>query len=51
MRPLILLSAGRADAAAVLRALPESPQDLLREARVCLIARAALAVGDRATME
>jgi DNA-binding SARP family transcriptional activator len=51
IRPLVLLSAGRrADAAAALLSLPPSPHDLLREARLCLTARAALALGDRATM-
>ncbi|MFG3423828.1 BTAD domain-containing putative transcriptional regulator [Micromonospora sp. NPDC048063] len=50
-RPLVLLSTGhRGEAAAALRALPESPHDLLREARLCLAARAALALGDGATM-
>ncbi|HEY2669011.1 MAG TPA: BTAD domain-containing putative transcriptional regulator [Rugosimonospora sp.] len=50
-RPLILLSAGRRDeAATALRSVPDSPHDLLREARLCLTARAALALGDRATM-
>ncbi|MER7475623.1 AAA family ATPase, partial [Micromonospora sp. NPDC000018] len=50
-RPLVLLATGhRGEAAAALRALPESPHDLLREARICLAARAALALGDRATM-
>lgn len=51
VRPLSLLSAGRGDeAAAALRSLPRSPHDLLREARLCLAARAALALGDRDTM-
>lgn len=50
-RPFVLLRAGRHDeAAAALRALPESPHDLLREARLCLAARAALALDDHATM-
>ena len=49
-RPLALLAEGRADAAAeALRSQPESPHDLLREARLCLTGRAALALGDRAT--
>ncbi|MCA2217747.1 BTAD domain-containing putative transcriptional regulator [Jidongwangia harbinensis] len=48
VRPLILLGAGHRDrAAAALRALPESPYDLLREARLVLAARAALALDDR----
>ncbi|TWG27737.1 DNA-binding SARP family transcriptional activator [Micromonospora palomenae] len=51
VRPLVLLAAGRRDeAGAALDALPESPHDLLREARLCLAARAALALGDRTTM-
>ncbi|WP_233258047.1 ATP-binding protein [Micromonospora sp. S4605] len=50
-RPLVLLRAGRRDEAAeALRALPESPHDLLREARLCLAARAALALDEKATM-
>jgi hypothetical protein len=50
-RPLILLSTGqRGEAATALRTLPDSPHDLLREARLCLAARAALALGDRTTM-
>jgi hypothetical protein len=51
-RPLILLSTGRrGEAATALRTLPDSPHDLLREARLCLAARAALALGDRTTMQ
>jgi hypothetical protein len=51
VRPLLLLSGGRRqEAAAALRSLPESPHDPLREARLCLAARAALALDDRATM-
>ena len=51
-RPLLLLSAGRRnEAATALSTLPESPHDLLREARLCLTARAALTLGDHATME
>ncbi|MEV4663882.1 BTAD domain-containing putative transcriptional regulator [Micromonospora echinofusca] len=50
-RPLVLLAAGRrGEAAAALRAVPDSPHDLLREARLCLAARAALALDDHATM-
>ncbi|MGS2618204.1 BTAD domain-containing putative transcriptional regulator [Micromonospora sp. LZ34] len=51
VRPLVLLRAGRRDEAAeALRTLPESPHDLLREARGCLAARAALALDDHVTM-
>ncbi|MDH6463797.1 DNA-binding SARP family transcriptional activator [Micromonospora sp. A200] len=51
VRPLVLLAAGRRDeAGAALGALPESPHDLLREARLCLAARAALALDDRTTI-
>ncbi|MGN9767646.1 BTAD domain-containing putative transcriptional regulator [Micromonospora sp. SD12] len=50
-RPLVLLAAGRrGEAAAALRAVPDSPHDLLREARLCLAARAALALDDHDTM-
>ncbi|WP_430779970.1 ATP-binding protein [Actinoplanes sp. G11-F43] len=50
-RPLIRLAQGRpGEAAAALRAVPESPHDLLREVRACLVAKAAIAVGDRETM-
>jgi DNA-binding SARP family transcriptional activator len=48
-RPLLLVRAGASSAAAAaLHALPPSPHDLLREARLCLAARAARALGDRA---
>ncbi|MER7443560.1 BTAD domain-containing putative transcriptional regulator [Micromonospora avicenniae] len=51
VRALELAGAGRRDeAVAALRALPESPYDLLREARLCLTARAALAAGDEPAM-
>ena len=51
VRPLLLLADGDRDAAeAALRALPEGPHDLLREVRLCLVGRAAHALGDRATM-
>jgi len=51
VRPLLLLAAGRRDeAAAALRSLPPSPHDLLWEARLCLAARAAQALDDRATL-
>ncbi|WP_433317691.1 BTAD domain-containing putative transcriptional regulator [Micromonospora sp. CA-269861] len=52
VQPLLLAAAGdRKAAGAALRALPDGPHDLLREVRLCLTARAALAVGDRPTME
>ncbi|MGW5576898.1 BTAD domain-containing putative transcriptional regulator [Micromonospora chokoriensis] len=52
VRPLLLLDDGDRDAAAAaVRALPEGPHDLLREVRLCLVGRAARALGDRATME
>lgn len=52
VRPLLLAAADDVSAArATLRALPEGPHDLLREVRLCLTARAALAIGDRPTME
>ncbi|GAB3957362.1 hypothetical protein GCM10027614_72650 [Micromonospora vulcania] len=52
VRPLLLLAAGRRDAAgAALRSLPDGPHDLLREARLCLTARAAVVLGDRPAME
>ena len=51
-RPLVLLAQDRRrDAAVALRRLPEPPRDLLFEALWCLTARAAVAVGDRETME
>ncbi|MEU4680190.1 BTAD domain-containing putative transcriptional regulator [Micromonospora sp. NPDC023737] len=51
VRALELAAAGRRDeAVAALRGLPESPYDLLREARLCLTARAALATGDEQAM-
>lgn len=50
-RPLVLLAAGRPDdAAAALRATPEPPHDLLREALWTLTGRAGIALGDRAAM-
>jgi DNA-binding SARP family transcriptional activator len=49
--PLLLLARDRrAEAAAALRAVPEPPGDLLHEAMWTLIARAALALGDRPAM-
>jgi hypothetical protein len=51
-RPLVLLARGRGEkAAAALRAIPDPPRDLLFDAMWCLAARAAVAVGDRQTME
>jgi hypothetical protein len=51
-RPLVLLAQDRAgEAAAALRRLPDPPHDLLFEALWCLAARAAIAVGDRETIE
>jgi hypothetical protein len=51
VRPLILLSNDRrAEAAAALRDLPAAPHDPLREARLVLAARAAIALDDRHTM-
>jgi DNA-binding SARP family transcriptional activator len=51
VRPLILLAAGhREQAAAALRTLPDSPHDLLWEARLCLAARAARALDDDAVL-
>lgn len=52
VRPLLLIGRGlRDEAAEALRAAPEPPPDLLQEALWCLMARAALALGDRQTME
>ncbi|MFI7604989.1 BTAD domain-containing putative transcriptional regulator [Micromonospora sp. NPDC049366] len=51
VEPLALAGAGRRnEAVAALRAQPQSPHDLLREARLALTARAALAVGDEPAM-
>ncbi|WP_018506090.1 BTAD domain-containing putative transcriptional regulator [Parafrankia discariae] len=51
-RPLVLLAQDRhRDAAAELRKVPDPPRDLLFEALWCLTAQAAIAVGDRETME
>ncbi|AGZ39613.1 AfsR/SARP family transcriptional regulator [Actinoplanes friuliensis] len=48
VRPLILISRGRpVEAAEALRQAPESPHDLLREARLCLLARAAEHLDDK----
>ncbi|MEH0842915.1 BTAD domain-containing putative transcriptional regulator [Micromonospora sp. CPCC 205711] len=51
VRPSTLLAEGRRDEAGVaLRALPDSPHDLMWEVRLCLATRAALALDDRRTM-
>ncbi|MEU3752960.1 BTAD domain-containing putative transcriptional regulator [Streptomyces olivoreticuli] len=51
-RPLVLLAQDRgAEVTTALRQLPEPPRDLMFEALWCLAARAAIAVGDRKTME
>ncbi|MEO3839815.1 BTAD domain-containing putative transcriptional regulator [Streptomyces sp. CNZ287] len=51
VRPLLLLGEGRrAEAATALRAAPEPPRDLMQEAVWCLLARAAVELGDRETM-
>lgn len=50
-RPLLLLAEGRRDDAAVrLARVPEPPPGLLIEALWCLIARAAMGLGDRTAM-
>lgn len=51
-RPLVLLARDRMDdAAAALRQAPDPPPDLLMEALWCLVAEAAVRLGDRSTME
>ncbi|MER6689371.1 BTAD domain-containing putative transcriptional regulator [Streptomyces minutiscleroticus] len=51
VRPLLLVRRGRAEEAGrALRVAPPPPHDLLYEALWCLLARAALLVGDRAVM-
>ncbi|WP_327407363.1 SARP family transcriptional regulator [Streptomyces sp. NBC_01288] len=51
-RPLVLLARDLPnEARAALSSLPDPPRDLLFEALWCLAGRAALAVGDRGTME
>ncbi|MEU8148209.1 BTAD domain-containing putative transcriptional regulator [Nonomuraea sp. NPDC048901] len=51
-RPWVSLAQDRRQAAAAaLRLIPAPPRDLLYEALWCLTARAAIAVGDRETME
>jgi DNA-binding SARP family transcriptional activator len=50
-RPLVLLAEGRPDGArTALREVPDSPHDLLFEARSCLAAIAAVRLGDRDRM-
>lgn len=49
--PFVALRENRdPDARAALRALPEAPADLVYEARICLEAAVALAIGDRKTL-
>lgn len=51
VRPLLLLAQGREDEArTALRALPSPPPGLLLELRLCLVARAASALDERAIM-
>ncbi|GAA2650446.1 BTAD domain-containing putative transcriptional regulator [Streptomyces aculeolatus] len=51
VRPHLLLAQGRrAEAGKALRAVPEPPRDLMQEAAWCLVARAAVELGDRGTM-
>ncbi|MEU7142801.1 BTAD domain-containing putative transcriptional regulator [Nocardia sp. NPDC046473] len=51
VRPIILLDNGlREEAATALQAVPDTPRDLLLELRTCLLARAALALGDEPAM-
>ncbi|MEW2572391.1 BTAD domain-containing putative transcriptional regulator [Streptomyces sp. NPDC047070] len=48
VRPVLLVEAGQTDAAAsALRGVPSPARDLMFEALWCLVARAAVAVGDR----
>lgn len=52
VRPLALLAGGHRDeAGTAVRAIPDSPGDLLYEVRTCLTAVAAIGVGDRPAME
>lgn len=52
VRPLILLTQGHRDRAiAAARIIPDSPHDLLFEARTCLHAMVAIQIGDRPMME
>ena len=51
-RPLVLFADGHGDEAlTAARAVPDSPRDLLFEARTCLHAMTAIRAGDRPTME
>ncbi|NUP67152.1 MAG: SARP family transcriptional regulator, partial [Nonomuraea sp.] len=51
VRPLALLAEGRGgEAATALREVPDPPRDLMTEAMWCLVARAAVGIGDRETM-
>ncbi|WP_223167914.1 AfsR/SARP family transcriptional regulator [Nonomuraea sp. SYSU D8015] len=51
VRPLLLAAGGHPEeAAAALREVPDPPGDLLMEAMWCLVARAAVAIGDREAM-
>ncbi|WP_209444753.1 AfsR/SARP family transcriptional regulator [Nocardia vulneris] len=51
IRPIALLDSGlRDEAATALLATPDAPHDLLYELRICLTARAALALGKETTM-
>ncbi|WP_158848757.1 BTAD domain-containing putative transcriptional regulator [Saccharothrix deserti] len=51
-RPIVLLAQGKRDeAATAARAVPDSPHDLLFEARTCLHAMIAIELDDRPTME
>jgi DNA-binding SARP family transcriptional activator len=49
-RPLVLLAQGNREQA-LARSVPDSPRDLLFEARTCLHAMIAIEAGDRLTME
>ena len=50
-QPLVLLARGqRSEAVTALRAVPEPPADHLAEALWCLVARAAVVVGDTDSM-
>jgi DNA-binding SARP family transcriptional activator len=52
VRPLVLLAHGNVDQArAAALDIPDSPRDLLFEARSCLHAMAAIQIGDRPTLE
>jgi hypothetical protein len=52
VRPLTLIARGHlGEAATALRTLPDPPRDHLQEALWCMIARAAVALNDRGTMQ